>query len=59
MERLWAQPVPLLITVAAKGGGYIQAIKEKPGATLITVTMANRDRLSEEISPWIMRKKLG
>ena len=50
MERLWAQPVPLLITVAAKGGGYIQAIKEKAGATLITVTPANRDRLSEQIS---------
>ena len=45
MERLWAQPVPLLITVAAKGGGYIQAIKAKPGATLITVTPANRDGL--------------
>ncbi len=28
MERLWAQPVPLLITVAEKGGGYMAAIKD-------------------------------
>jgi nucleoside-triphosphatase len=45
MERLWAVGVPLLVTVAAKGGGYIQQIKEKPDALLITVTPANRDDL--------------
>ncbi len=45
MERLWRQPVPLLITVAEKGGGYIAAIKAKPGKTLLTVTSANRDEL--------------
>jgi nucleoside-triphosphatase len=45
MEGLWRQPVPLLITVAEKGGGYIAAIKEKPGKILLTVTPANRDNL--------------
>jgi nucleoside-triphosphatase len=45
MERLWTLAVPLLVTVAAKGGGYIQQIKEKPEALLITVTPANRDHL--------------
>ena len=45
MERLWAAPVPLLITVAEKGGGYIAALKAKPGKTLITVTLGNRDDL--------------
>ena len=45
MERLWAQAVPLLITVAEKGGGYIQRIKEKPDKVLITVTTENRDEL--------------
>jgi nucleoside-triphosphatase len=42
MEKLWAAPAPLLITVAAQGGGYIAALKAKPGITLITVTPANR-----------------
>jgi nucleoside-triphosphatase len=45
LERLWAAPVPLLVTVAEKGGGYIAAIKEKPGKILLTVTTANRDDL--------------
>ena len=31
LERLWRQPVPLLVTVAEKGGGYIAALKAKPG----------------------------
>jgi nucleoside-triphosphatase len=45
MERLWAAPAPLLATVAQKGGGYIQKIKEMPDALLLTVTPANRDDL--------------
>jgi nucleoside-triphosphatase len=45
MERLWAAPAPLLATVAQKGGGYIQAIKAKPEARLLTVTPGNRDDL--------------
>ncbi len=45
MENLWAAAAPLLVTVAAQGGGYITALKAKPGKTLITVTPANRDDL--------------
>ena len=49
MERLWAAPVPLLITVAEKGGGYIAAIKGKPDKILVTVTPGNRDALPARI----------
>lgn len=49
MERLWAQPVALLITVAEKGGGYMAAIKEKSDMILITVTQENRDGLPDKI----------
>ncbi|MEW6657820.1 MAG: nucleoside-triphosphatase [Thermodesulfobacteriota bacterium] len=49
VELLWNAPVALLLTVAAKGSGYIQRIKEKPGRTLITVTAANREELPEMI----------
>jgi nucleoside-triphosphatase len=45
MESLWRQPVPLLITVAEKGGGLMAALKEKPDKLLIIVTPANRDEL--------------
>jgi nucleoside-triphosphatase len=49
MEKLWAAPVPLLITVGEKGGGYMGAIKAKPDKILITVTPANRDGLPERL----------
>ncbi len=49
MERLWVTPVPLIATVAEKGGGYIQRIKEKPDMILLTVTPANRDDLPARI----------
>ncbi len=49
MDGLWRQPVPLLVTVAEKGGGYMTAIKEKPGIILLTVTPANRDELPARI----------
>ena len=41
--------MPLLITVAEKGGGYIAAMKGKPDKTLLTVTPANRDELPARI----------
>ena len=49
MERLWAAPVPLLVTVAEKGGGYIAAIKGKPDKIMVTVTPGNRDALPARI----------
>ena len=49
MESLWAAPVPLLVTVAAKGGGYIATLKDKPDQTRFTVTPANRDALPARI----------
>jgi nucleoside-triphosphatase len=49
LEGLWWQRLPLLVTVAEKGGGYIGAIKENPGKILLTVTPANRDDLPTRI----------
>jgi nucleoside-triphosphatase len=49
MERLWAAPVALLLTVAEKGGGYIQKVKAKPDKMLLTVTPANREELPGRI----------
>jgi nucleoside-triphosphatase len=49
LESLWRQPAPLLVTVAATGGGYIAAIRDKPGKIMVTVTPANRDELPDRI----------
>ena len=54
MERLWTAKVALLVTVAAKGGGYMATIKRKPGARLLKVTPANRDDLPEIILKMLM-----
>jgi nucleoside-triphosphatase len=45
MEGLWRAPVPLLATVAAKGGGLIAALKARPDKLLFAVSPANRDKL--------------
>jgi len=55
MERLWAAAVPLIATVAEKGGGYIQRIKEKPDTILLTVTPANRDELPQQILDLVIK----
>jgi len=49
IEKLWTAPVSLLLTVAEKGGGYIQRVKEKPDKALLTVTPHNRNELPERI----------
>jgi len=49
MERLCTAPVPLIATVAEKGGGFMARVKDKPGVVLITVTSANRDALPARI----------
>jgi nucleoside-triphosphatase len=54
MENLWSQPVPLVVTVAEKGGGYIAALKAKAEATLITVTATNRNELPHRILNFLM-----
>jgi len=49
LERLWAAPVLLLITVSEKGGGYMRQLKEKPDKILLTVTPENREELPDRI----------
>jgi nucleoside-triphosphatase len=43
IEALADAPAPLVATVAARGGGLIAAIKQRPDAQLHTLTHANRD----------------
>jgi nucleoside-triphosphatase len=57
MERLWAAPVSLIATVAQKGGGFIQRVKEKPDGILIDVTPANRQELPQKILEMLMGVK--
>ncbi|MFP3867791.1 MAG: nucleoside-triphosphatase [Desulfobacteraceae bacterium] len=49
LENLWRSPVHLLATVAAKGGGYIQAVKQKPEIILLTIKPQNREQIPAKI----------
>ncbi len=40
-------PVPVLATIAMKGGGFIEQVKRRPDAELLHVTSQNRDGLPD------------
>ena len=55
VNRTLGSPVPVLATVAAKGGGLIAQVKARPDVEIVTVTTGNRDRLVDELVPRIQR----
>jgi nucleoside-triphosphatase len=50
VEALVAEKLPMVATIAAKGGGLIERIKRAPGAELIHVTHQTRDALPGQIA---------
>lgn len=42
--------VPVLATVAAKGGGFIAAVKARPDVEMVAVSVSNRDKLADELA---------
>ena len=52
VTRVLDSPVPVLATVAAKGGGFIAAVRGRPDVEVITVCTDNRDKLAEELASW-------
>jgi len=53
MRALLAGAVPVVATVAQRGGGFISEVKRRPDAELRTVTHATRDALPREIADWL------
>lgn len=47
VERLADAPVPLVATIAARGGGLVAAMKQRPDVQLFTLTLANRDEIAQ------------
>jgi nucleoside-triphosphatase len=46
--------VPLVATVASRGGGFIAEVKRRPDCELWTLDRANRDVMPERISAWLL-----
>ena len=53
VERLADGPVPLVATIAARGGGLIAAMKNRPDAQLFTLNRENRDALPATLAALI------
>ena len=50
ITKILAGPVPVLATIAIKGGGFIGRVKMRPDVEILTVTVGNRDRLPQELA---------
>ncbi|MFP4056022.1 MAG: NTPase [Candidatus Brocadiia bacterium] len=50
IRELADAPVPLVATVAARGGGLIAEVKRRPDARLLRITRANRDEIPGELA---------
>ena len=53
MRRLLSSTLPLVITVAERGGGFIAEVRGLRQAELWTVTRDNRDGLPQRVLRWL------
>ncbi len=54
MRALLAGAVPVVATVAARGGGFIAEVKRMPVCVSWEVTHGNRDELPARVLAWLM-----
>jgi len=52
VTRVLDSRVPVLATVAAKGGGFIAAVRCRPDVEVMTISANSRDKLAEELASW-------
>jgi nucleoside-triphosphatase len=53
MRRVLEEPVPVLATVALKGGGFITEVKARPDVRIMEVAEGNRNDLPERLATWL------
>jgi nucleoside-triphosphatase len=53
MRRVLEGSVPVLATVALRGGGFIAEVKARPDVRIIEVAPGNRDDLPERLATWL------
>jgi len=53
VSRLLEGPVPLVASIALRGGGFIADVKNRPDVQIVEVTQANRPALPEQIAAWV------
>jgi len=53
VSRLLEGSVPLVATIALRGGGFIAEVKNRPDVQSVEVTHGDRDTLPEQIAAWV------
>jgi nucleoside-triphosphatase len=53
VSRLLEGPVPVVATIALRGGGLIAEVKERHDVQIVEVTHGNRQTLPEQIAAWV------
>jgi nucleoside-triphosphatase len=53
VSQLLLGPVPLVATIALRGGGFIADVKKRPNVQIVEVTQGNRDALPGQIADWV------
>jgi nucleoside-triphosphatase len=56
MRKLLDGPVPLVATLASRGGGFIAEVKGRPDVQIVDVTQGNREILPGEIAAWVKQR---
>jgi nucleoside-triphosphatase len=56
VSRLLLGPVPLVATIALRGGGFIAEVKNRPDVQVVEVTKGNRQTLPEQIAAWVKQR---
>ncbi len=59
VERILGADIPLLATVARRGGGLIAEVKQRPDVELLELTARNRDALAEQLIHRLGRAEPG
>ena len=53
VTRLLEGPVPLVATIAFRGGVLIDEVKKQPNVQIVDVTRGNRQALPGQIAAWL------
>lgn len=58
VQQLLDSTTPVLATIALRGSGFINAVKQRQDVSLLVLTVANREETFEKIKHWILNSVL-
>jgi nucleoside-triphosphatase len=56
VSRILERPVPLLASIALRGGGFIAEVKNRQDVQIVEVTNGNRQSLPGQIATWVKQR---